>query len=83
MADCDAELCEHWTGQGCVCAVLDIERPHRCDVCDLPDLHNGAGDGIGSCMCHRCECGQAEWSALCTCPPEDDWHDDEDGGGDG
>jgi hypothetical protein len=44
----------------------------RCDVCSLPDLHNGYGDGIGSCDCPRCECGVAEWSDLCTCPPDDD-----------
>lgn len=51
----------------------------RCDVCGLPDLHNGCGDGIGSCDCPRCECGVAESSALCTCPPEgelDQWPDD-------
>ena len=49
----------------------------RCDVCNLPDLHHGYGDGIGSCDCPRCECGVAEWSDLCTCPPEDDefWPD--------
>ena len=29
-----------------------------CFDCGLPDLHNGAGDGIGSCECPRCEtCG--------------------------
>jgi hypothetical protein len=42
----------------------------RCDVCNLPDLHHGYGDGIGSCDCPRCECGVAEWSDLCTCPPD-------------
>lgn len=52
--------------------------PHeRCDVCNLPDLHHGYGDGIGSCDCPRCECGVAEWSDLCTCPPDDEapWPD--------
>lgn len=46
-----------------------------CDVCGLPDLHNGDGDGIGSCDCPPCEggCGAANWSALCTCPTEDEW----------
>jgi hypothetical protein len=45
----------------------------RCDVCLLPDPYNGAGDGIGSCECSRCDCGTAAWSALCTCPPDDDY----------
>ena len=44
----------------------------RCDVCGLPDLHNGQGDGIGSCDCPRCECGAAAWSVLCVCPTEED-----------
>lgn len=52
----------------------------RCDVCNLPDLHHGYGDGIGSCDCPRCECGVAEWSDLCTCPPDDEepWPDNSD-----
>ena len=51
--------------------------PPHCDVCSLPDLHHGSGDGIGSCDCPRCECGVAEWSDLCTCPPDDEqpWPD--------
>lgn len=28
---CDAELCEYWTGQGCICEVMGIERAERCD----------------------------------------------------
>jgi hypothetical protein len=48
-----------------------MQRYGRCDVCNLPDLHNGQGDGIGSCECPRCECGQADLSDFCTCPPED------------
>lgn len=43
-----------------------------CDVCNLPDIHNGQGDGIGSCECPRCDCGVAAWSSLCTCPTEED-----------
>jgi hypothetical protein len=23
---CDAELCSYWTGQGCICAVMDLPR---------------------------------------------------------
>ncbi len=44
-----------------------------CDVCGLPDPYAGGGDGIGSCDCPRCDGGEAAaWSALCTCPPDDD-----------
>lgn len=42
-----------------------------CDVCGLPDPYQGAGDGIGSCDCPRCQCGAAACSWLCTCPPDD------------
>lgn len=62
-----------------------------CDVCGLPDIHNGQGDGIGSCDCPRCEggCGVAAGSDLCTCPaydPTDEtdyWDDDLEPAGDG
>lgn len=40
-----------------------------CDVCGLPDLHRGNGDGIGSCDCPRCDCGVARSSSFCTCDP--------------
>lgn len=43
----------------------------RCDVCNLPDLRGG-GDGIGSCDCARCDCGEAAGSQFCTCLTEDD-----------
>jgi hypothetical protein len=44
-----------------------------CDVCGLPDLYDGQGDGIGSCECSRCDGGEAALtSAFCTCP-EDEW----------
>lgn len=43
-----------------------------CDVCSLPDPYNGAGDGISSCGCPRCDCGEAASSMFCTCPTEDD-----------
>lgn len=47
-----------------------------CDVCGLPDLHDGAGDGIGSCDCARCDCGEAQSSNLCSCPDDSDpWPD--------
>ena len=25
MAQCNMELCEFWTGDGCICRVLDLE----------------------------------------------------------
>lgn len=40
-----------------------------CDVCGLPDLHRGQGDGIGSCDCPRCDCGAARSSTFCSCDP--------------
>lgn len=57
-----------------------------CDVCGLPDLHRGQGDGIGSCDCPRCDhgCGVARGSYLCN-GPSDDGHpydDDPDAGWD-
>lgn len=31
---CDQEMCPHWGGDGCVCAVLDIQRPNPgCEDC--------------------------------------------------
>lgn len=47
-----------------------------CDVCGLPDLYAGCGDGIGSCECPRCPGGEAAAdSVLCICPPDDDYPD--------
>lgn len=43
-----------------------------CDVCGLVDPYNGQGDGIGSCGCPRCDCGNAAGSSLCVCPGEDE-----------
>lgn len=41
----------------------------RCFDCNLPDPYNGAGDGIGSCECARCEyCGGPP--GVCNC---DEW----------
>ena len=30
---CDQELCEWWTGQGCVCAAFGFTRIPQCPVC--------------------------------------------------
>lgn len=50
----------------------------RCDVCGLPDLHNGQGDGIGSCECPPCDGGEAaDGSVFCTCPPDDAYDADD------
>jgi len=43
-----------------------------CDVCGLPDPYRGAGDGIGSCDCPRCDGGEAAaHSCFCDCPDDD------------
>jgi len=53
-----------------------------CFECGLPDLHNGDGDGIGSCDCTRCEdCGSGP-GCECDWAREDDWPDDDAGHGD-
>lgn len=50
-----------------------------CDVCGLLDLYDGAGDGIGSCDCPRCEeCGEAAGSAWCRGCQRDDYEPDGD-----
>lgn len=47
---------------------------NTCDVCNLPDLYDGAGDGIASCGCPRCDGGEAAASSVfCTCPPDNDY----------
>ena len=49
---CDAEMCEFWTGSGCICDVMGIERPAstRCAACgcDIED-HNAADDSCSNC----------------------------------
>lgn len=50
------------------------QRVHRCFECGMPDPYNGHGDGIGSCMCPRCDqCGWAP--GVCNC--SDDYFFDE------
>lgn len=47
-----------------------------CFDCGLPDLHNGQGDGIGSCECARCErCGSGPG---CDCRDDDEFCGDPD-----
>lgn len=47
----------------------------HCWSCGLPDYYDGAGDGIGSCECPRCE-----WCSgpplECSCE-DDDYYDGE------
>ena len=33
MSRCGAEMCIHWTGQGCICEVLGEEPEMECQVC--------------------------------------------------
>lgn len=38
MTDCDQELCQYWTGEGCACAVLGIDKAGRtCMPCEFGD----------------------------------------------
>jgi hypothetical protein len=53
---------------------LETLMAWRCFDCNMPDPYNGAGDGIGSCDCPRCEdCGAPPGG----CNGHDDWDDDE------
>jgi hypothetical protein len=58
-----------------------------CVECGLPDPHHGQGDGIGSCGCPRCDCGECRYCAdqlgghgeACADDQGDaGWDDDED-----
>lgn len=64
-----AETPEIWLGGPAGEAALLADVLGGCDVCGLPDLHRGNGDGIGSCDCPRCDCGAARSSSFCTCDP--------------
>lgn len=47
----------------------------QCFDCGLPDPYDGAGDGIGSCDCRRCEvCGWAP--GVCSCEEYDPYEDE-------
>jgi len=47
MSGCEQELCEWWTGQGCVCATFGFVRAEACPVC---------GAALGSTLfCPSCE----------------------------
>lgn len=49
-----------------------------CQRCQLPDLHHGDGDGIGSCDCSRCDCcGAAPYDCECS-RDFDEMYDDPD-----
>ncbi len=57
----------------------DVWSWQICGDCGLPDLHRGQGDGIGSCDCPRCECGDPGWACD---GHDDDLDDDEEGDAD-
>lgn len=49
MSTCEAELCEYWTGQGCICAVIDMENTVTGDgelpgMWEASDLSGGWAD---------------------------------------
>lgn len=53
-----------------------------CVECCLPDFYGGHGDGIGSCDCPRCECGNecgacSDALGLCYCETEEDVMEEE------
>ncbi len=65
---CDMELCVHWTGDGCICVILDLVREDRCG-CPA----NAAGD----VRCHMCgeyanlqcwRCGTPRGFGICPNP---------------
>ncbi|XBB66841.1 hypothetical protein ABFU82_22455 [Nocardioides sp. WV_118_6] len=52
MGSCDAELCPHWTGHGCICDVMGLERIKWCRDCrHATDDHDLAGDCT---LCSEC-----------------------------
>lgn len=34
---CEQEMCRNWTGQGCICLVMDLEPDIADDDPDIPD----------------------------------------------
>lgn len=44
MSRCEAEMCRNWTGHGCICEVMDIERDVVPDPYDY-SLSAGELDG--------------------------------------
>lgn len=51
----------------------------ECQLCFLPDPYNGAGDGIGSCECLRCDCcGAGPFECDCEKDWEPGWDDEDD-----
>lgn len=56
--NCDAEMCENWTGHGCICAVLDLPRTTSTDCADcghVMDDHNAPDHG-GDCFVCGLDC---------------------------
>lgn len=44
MRRCEQELCRNWTGDGCVCSVLDIEPDaNPCPDCSKPFSNHDEG----------------------------------------
>jgi hypothetical protein len=65
MSRCDQELCPQWTGSGCVCEVLDIEQPERCQRCGRPT-------DLGECdLCDFESAARSEQAAMDAECPDD------------
>lgn len=51
-ANCGQEMCPYWTGQGCACEVMSIDRP--CSACEFNDCGECEDHDItGRCCCER------------------------------
>lgn len=49
---CDAEMCPNWTGHGCICEVMDLDRADRDECCGVgPHLWTDTGGGVEVCEC--------------------------------
>lgn len=44
MSHCEAELCVHWAGDGCVCSVLDLAAEHH-QFCECDDCQDDRATG--------------------------------------
>ncbi|WP_280392932.1 hypothetical protein [Nocardia wallacei] len=66
-ADCGAELCRNWTGQGCICEVMDLE-PDLVDEC----AEHGRCEDCGNCL----RCGNCVCEMDFDDPDDDEWQPD-------
>lgn len=53
---CRAELCIYWTGQGCVCQLLDLEPEPTCPECKAGKHRNCDGSAWSDALDDLVEC---------------------------